>query len=189
MLLGFWACTSEARADSWFSPFVGADFGGDAGGTFTQAAKDRQHVTYGFDAGGMLGGVFGVELDLAYTNKFYGEGLGISDNSLLTVMPTAVIGIPIGGQKGPGFRPYATAGLGLIHRSVDILGQSVFDNNRLGYSLGFGAMGFVATHFGIRGDYRYFRNVEVDEISLGNVDIRGGTFDFSRASVGAVFRF
>jgi opacity protein-like surface antigen len=102
-------------------------------------------------------------------------------------MPALIIGIPIGGQRGPGFRPYATAGLGVFHRSLNIANQSIFDGNSLGYSVGFGAMGFLGTNFGIRGDYRYFRNVEVDEIAL--LDIRRGTFDFSRASIGAVFRF
>jgi opacity protein-like surface antigen len=183
--LSLWA--APAQADGWISPFVGVNFGGDAGGTFSQAAKERQHVVYGLDAGGMFGGVFGLEFDLGYTRHFFGTGPTVSDSSVFTAMPALIIGIPIGGQRGPGFRPYATAGLGVFHRSLNIANQSIFDGNSLGYSVGFGAMGFLGTNFGIRGDYRYFRNVETDEIAL--LDIRRGTFDFSRASIGAVFRF
>ena len=186
LVCGMWA--SDARADGWISPFVGVNFGGDAGGTFTQVAEDRQHVTYGVDMGGMLGGVFGIEFDLAYTKHFFGTGAAVSDNSVLTAMPMLVIGIPIGGQRGAGFRPYGTAGAGLIHRSLNVGSVSIFDGeNSFGYSLGGGAMIFFADHFGIRGDYRYIRNFSVDEIL--ELDIRRGTFNFSRATGALVFRF
>jgi opacity protein-like surface antigen len=186
-VLGLWTFAADARADGYVSPFVGVNFGGDAGGTFREAAEERQHLTYGFSAGGMGAGVFGVEFDLGYTSNFYGNGSGISDNSVLTAMPALIIGIPIGGQQGPGIRPYATAGLGLIRRSVDLFGESIFDGNKLGYSLGGGVMGYFATNVGIRADYRYFRNVEVDDIT--EFEFSRGTFDFSRASVGILFRF
>jgi hypothetical protein len=104
-------------------------------------------------------------------------------------MPTAIIGIPIGGQRGLGIRPFGTAGLGFIRRNLDFNGQSILDGNKLAYSVGFGAMGFFATHVGIRGDYRFFRTVEVEDISIGTVDIQRGAFSFSRASVGVVFRY
>ena len=186
LVLGMWA--SDASADSWISPLVGVNFGGDAGGTFTQVANERQHVTYGFDGGGMLGGVFGLEFDFAYTRHFYGTGPGVGDNSVLTAMPMLLIGIPIGGQKGAGFRPYGTVGAGLIHRSLTVGSLSVFDGeNSFGYSVGGGAMIFFADHIGIRGDYRYIRNFSVDDLLA--LDIRRGTFDFSRAVGAVVFRF
>ena len=61
--------------------------------------------------------------------------------------------------------------------------------NDFAYSLGGGVMGFFSDHFGIRGDIRYFRNFQVDDLRLGGVDFELGTFDFSRATGGAVFRF
>ena len=189
VLLGLCTRAGEARADGYVSPFAGVNFGGDAGGTFSQATQDRNHGTFGIDLGGMSGGVLGVELDLAYTKNFFGTGGGVSDNSILTVMPTAIIGIPIGGQRGAGLRPYATAGLGVIRRNLDIGNLSIFEGNTLAYSVGFGAMGFFATHVGVKADIRYFRNVEVDNIEIGNLDIQKGTFNFSRASVGVVFRY
>ena len=189
VLLGLSALAGDARADGYVSPFAGVVFGGDAGGTFNQAAQDRNRGTFGVDVGGMSGGVLGVELDVGYTKNFFGTGGGFSDNSILTVMPTAIIGIPIGGQRGAGLRPYATAGLGLIRRNLDFLGQSVFDGNKLAYGVGFGAMGFFATRVGIKGDIRYFRSVQVDEIGIGIPNFQKGNFAFSRASVGVVFRY
>jgi Outer membrane protein beta-barrel domain len=182
-----WFGVAEARGDGWISPFVGVNFGGSAGGTFSQVAEDRQHLTYGFDAGGMFGGVFGLEFDFAYTSQFFGSGSQVVDNSLMTVMPAFIVGIPVGGQKGLGFRPYATAGAGLIRRSIGGGPLAILTGSDFGYSVGGGAMLFLGTPFGIRGDYRYFRNFEVDNLlALG---FQRGTFNFSRATIAAVFRF
>jgi opacity protein-like surface antigen len=184
---GLMLAASNARADGYVSPFAGVYFGGDAGGTFVDEAEERDRIAWGFAVGGMLGGVLGAELDLAYTSDFFGTDL--DDNSLLTIMPTAVIAIPIGGQRGPGLRPYATAGVGAIRRRLEVGGVEVLDDTDAAYSVGFGIMGFLATPIGIRADYRYFRNFSSDLLDFGNFDIRRGTFDFSRASVGVVFRF
>jgi opacity protein-like surface antigen len=180
---------TEARADGFVSPFLAVNFGGDAGGTFNDNVRDRSRATFGGSVGFMSGGVFGVELEVAYTKNFYGEGSAIGDNSLLTVMPAVIFGVPLGGQRGPGIRPYATAGVGMIRRELSISGFDVFEGSDLAYNLGFGVMGYFSDHVGIRADYKFFRNVEVDDASLPNIDFHRGTFDFSRAGVGIVFRF
>jgi opacity protein-like surface antigen len=187
LVCGLTLAASNARADVYISPFVGVYFGGDAGGEFIDEAEERDRLAWGFAAGGMRAGAFGAEIDVAYTSDFFGTEIG--DNSLLTIMPTAIIGIPLGGQRGPGLRPYATAGLGVIRRRINVGGANVLDDTDGAYSVGFGVMGFVATPVGFRADYRYFRNFSSDLIDLGNLEIRRGTFDFSRASAGIVFRF
>jgi opacity protein-like surface antigen len=189
LALGVMLCLAgDARADGYISPFIGVNFGGDAGGTFKQNADDRNRVTYGFQLGGMKAGVFGAEVDLAYTPNFFGS-TGVDKNSVLLVMPTAIIGIPIGGQRGAGIRPYATAGFGLMRRRLEVGGVEVLDDNDAAYSVGGGVMGFFATHIGLRADYRYFRNFDSDLIDFGNLEVHRGTFDFSRATAGLVFRF
>jgi len=180
---------TEARADGFVSPFLAVNFGGDAGGTFNNNVTDRSRATFGGNVGFMGGGIFGIELDVAYTKNFYGEGIGVGDNSLLTIMPAVIIGIPVGGQQGPGIRPYATAGVGVIRRDLSISGFDVFDGSDLAYNLGFGVMGYFSNHVGLRADYKFFRNFEVDEASLTNLDFHRGTFDFSRAGIGILFRF
>ena len=180
---------TEARADGFVSPFLAVNFGGDAGGTFNNNVTDRGRTAFGGNVGFMGGGIFGLELDVAYTKNFYGEGLVVGDNSLLTVMPAVIMGIPIGGQQGLGVRPYATAGVGMIRRDLSINGFDVFDGSDLAYNLGFGVMGYFSDHVGLRADYKFFRNFEVDDASLTNIDFHRGTFDFSRAGVGVLFRF
>ena len=180
---------TEARADGFVSPFLAVNFGGEAGGTFNNNVRDRNRATFGGNVGFMGGGIFGVELDVAYTKKFYGEGAVVGDNSLLTIMPALILGIPVGGQQGPGIRPYATAGVGMMRRELNISGFDVFEGSDLAYSLGGGVMGYFSNHVGIRADYRFFRNFEVDEASLTNIDFHRGAFDFSRAAVGVLFRF
>ena len=182
-------CATEAPADVYVSPFWAVNFGGDAGGTFNNNVNDRNRTTNGAAVGFMSGGILGIELDVAYTDKFYGEGTVVGDNSLLTVMPAVIMGVPIGGQQGPGIRPYATAGVGIIRRELSVSGVDVFDGSDLAYSLGFGVMGYFANHVGLRADYKFVRNFEVDEVSLTNIDFHQGAFDFSRAAIGLLFRF
>lgn len=181
---------SIAQADGYLVPFVGANFGGEVGRPLGVAVRDRNIVTFGAGLGAMSAGVFGVELDLGYTRRFYQETPAVSgSNNLLTVMPALVLGIPIGGQAGVGVRPYAVAGAGLLRRDVDFGSLNAISTNDFGYTLGGGVMIFLADHIGVRGDIRYFRAFQVDDISLTGIDFEQGTFNVGRASAGLVFRF
>ena len=128
---------------------------------------------------------------MSYTHDFY-PGLISGDDSggnLVTLMPSLVLGIPVGGQRGPGIRPFVLAGAGLVRRNFGNDSLVSVSQNDFAYSLGGGVMGFFSDHFGIRGDIRYFRNFQVDDLRLGGFDFERGTFDFSRATGGVVFRF
>ena len=185
------ALPASALADGYFVPFIGVNFGGDVGLPLNTALKERNRLAVGGTLGGMGGGIFGVELDMSYTRDFY-PGLVAGDaggGNLVTFVPALVLGVPLGGQKGPGIRPFVLAGAGLVRRNLDVGSLTSFSQNDLAYTLGGGVMAFFSDHIGIRGDIRYLRNFRVDEISLGDVDIESGTFDFSRATAGIVFRF
>ncbi len=188
-LVALSSAPSLAHADGYISPFLGVNFGGAAGKPLGEAIVDSSKSTFGFQVGGMGGGIFGFEFDLAYTKNFYGDGRSFVDNNLLTMMPSLIIGVPIGGTTGGGIRPYFTAGMGLVRRRIDFVNVLDLSQNDLAYSLGGGLMGFVSDNIGFRGDFKYFRNFQVDEFSLGNIDLTRGTFNFSRGSVGVVFRF
>jgi opacity protein-like surface antigen len=180
-----------AHADGYLVPFVGANFGGEVGRPLNIALRDRNRAAIGATLGVMGGGVFGMELDMSYTHDFY-PGLISGDDSggnLVTLMPSLVLGIPVGGQRGPGIRPFVLAGAGLVRRNFGNDSLVSVSQNDFAYSLGGGVMGFFSDHFGIRGDIRYFRNFRVDDLRLGGVDFERGTFDFSRATGGVVFRF
>jgi opacity protein-like surface antigen len=181
---------SAAWADGYFVPFIGANFGGNVGRPLSETVDDRNRMTYGFGVGGMAGGIFGAEFDFGYTHNFYASnGTVVTKSNLITAMPALVIGIPVGGQHGPGIRPYVLAGAGLLRRDLDFNNVDSLSSNDFGYTLGGGVMGYFTDHVGLRGDVRYFRNFKVDDIDLTGVNFEKGTFNFGRASLGLVFRF
>jgi outer membrane protein with beta-barrel domain len=174
-----------ARADWLFTPNIGAGFGGNASG--------REHLTYGASIGWMGAGIFGWEADLAYTPEFFegdDDDIDLIENSNVTsFMVNALVGIPIGGQTGGGFRPYVSGGAGLLQTQVQDTEQ-LFEvsNNEFGINVGFGAMGFATDHVGFRGDLRYFRALS-DPVEDNEFDIDFGDFDFWRATAGVTFRW
>jgi opacity protein-like surface antigen len=113
----------------------------------------------------------------------------VTKSNLITAMPALVIGIPVGGQSGPGIRPYVLAGAGLLRRDLDFDTLDTVSRNDWGYTLGGGVMGYFSDRVGLRADLRYFRNFEVDDFELDDVDVEQGTFNFGRASIGVLFRF
>ncbi len=172
---------AAARADWLFTPNLGSTFGADASG--------NEHFTYGASIGWMGAGAFGWEADLSYTPEFFEPGDGdfdpVDNSNVVSAMANAIIGIPIGGQHGGGFRPYFAAGLGMLQREVQS-GDALFDvnSNEWGFNLGAGAMGFMTDHVGFRGDVRYLRSFE--NISQ---TIDAGNFDYWRGTAGVTFRW
>jgi opacity protein-like surface antigen len=86
-------------------------------------------------------------------------------------------------------RPYVVAGIGLIKRSIDYVQgapQASTSDSRAAYSLGAGVNVFFSQHVGINGDFRYFRNFTAGNIVM---DLSNDHFDYSRASLGVVFKF
>ena len=176
---------APAQADWLFTPSLGTTFGADTNG--------REHFTVGTSLGWMGGGVFGWEADLAWTPEFFegnDEDFDLDGGSnVVTAMGNVIIGVPIGGQRDAGFRPYLTAGLGMLQaeaRSNDDLFR--VDNSEFGFNAGVGALGFFSDHVGLRGDLRYLRSfVDPDEDNEFDVDI--GKFDYWRATGGLTFRW
>ena len=174
-----------ARADWLFTPNIGGGFGGDASG--------REHLTWGASIGWMGAGIIGWEADLAYTPEFFegdDDDLDLIENSNVTsFMANVLIGIPVGGQTGGGFRPYVSGGAGLLQSQVQS-DDDLFEvnNSEFGINLGFGAMGFMTDHVGFRGDLRYYRQLS-DPEEDNEFDIDFGDFDFWRGTAGITFRW
>ena len=104
-------------------------------------------------------------------------------------MANTIVGIPVGGQRGAGFRPYFAVGAGLLQREVSSA-NSLFtiDNSEFGFNVGAGAMGFMTDHVGFRGDIRYMRSFE-DPVLDNEFDIGVGKFDYWRGTAGVTFRW
>jgi len=176
---------STARADWLFTPNIGGGFGGDASG--------REHLTWGASFGWMGAGVFGWEADLAYTPEFFqGDDNDldfISNSNVTSFMANVLVGIPIAGQTGAGFRPYISGGGGLLQTHVQS-STDLFDvtNDEFGVNIGGGAMGFMTDNVGFRGDLRYYRAL-TDPEPDNEFDIGLADFDFWRATAGITFRW
>jgi opacity protein-like surface antigen len=199
VILGSVAAPAPAAADWLFTPFIGTTFGGSA--DFDEglpgADEFERRFTYGASLGWMGAGVFGLEFDFGYSPNYFetladaDEDFTFADDSnVTTLMANLILGAPIGGQSGPGIRPYAVAGLGLIRTQAESVANFFdIDSNDWGMNLGGGIIGFLSDGFGIRGDVRYFRAFagggEDDELP----DFELADFDFWRASVGVTFRF
>jgi hypothetical protein len=162
----------QARADGFFVPWAGVNFGND---------QEEGDLTFGAGAGFMGSGIAGIELDFGYSPDFFGESV---DNDVMTGMGNLILGVPVGGTAGSGIRPYVVAGLGVIRTRVEQLGVSNA-TNEAGFNVGGGLMGFFGDHVGLRGDVRYFRNF--GEIDISELQF-AGNFHFWRASIGLVLR-
>ncbi|MEO8679053.1 MAG: outer membrane beta-barrel protein [Vicinamibacterales bacterium] len=195
MLLILTAVVTPASADWLLAPYAGVTFGGKAnfGDVGTLSDNLEKKATFGVSAAWMGAGVIGFEADLGSTPNFFQNTSGdanfkFGDSNVTTLMANLLLGAPIGGTKGMGFRPYASGGAGLMRTSVSA--TSLFDGlsqNELGMNVGAGAHLFFSDNFGLRADVRYFRKLQKG--NDGGADLDLGDLDFWRGTLGVTFRF
>jgi opacity protein-like surface antigen len=168
---------TSARAEGYVSPWAGVQFGSDV---------QNGRGGFGVNAGGMGAGIIGGEVGVGFSPSFFGTKNDFGNNTVLDLMGNVIVGVPIGGTHGAGFRPYVTGGLGLIRTQID--GGNVFNvatsSNQFGYNLGGGVMGYFTDHVGVRGEARYLRTLNGDVVN--GLDLGG--FHFWRVSAGVVIR-
>jgi opacity protein-like surface antigen len=181
LLLITLAVPREGRAQGFISPFLGFNFGGDAGCPEVTGCEDK-NLNLGVGLG-VMGSVLGFEEEFGYARDFFGKTPGVSSN-VLTLMSNLMI-VP---KIGP-VRPFVTGGVGLIKTHVELTPSSVLtnDNNSFGWDMGGGIMGFFGDHVGVRGEIRYFHAFK--DLELLGVDVSSEKIDFGRASAGVVFKF
>jgi len=173
---------AAADAEGYFSPWASAQ----AGSSFNNG-----RAGLGFDAGGMGAGIIGGEVDFGWSPSFFGTQNDFGNNSVINLMGNLIVGVPIGGTRGAGVRPFATAGLGLLRTQIDggTIANVRSSNNELGWNVGAGVMGYFSDHFGLRGDIKYLRGFE--DLNTGNtvIDLNGkNQLHFWRADIGVVIR-
>ncbi len=196
VLLTTMAAPQKASADWLLTPFVGWNWGGAADLLDLDDFDDEfeQKVNFGASLAWMGAGIVGFEVDFGYTPNFFENTAGsgdfeFGDSNVTTLMGNVIVGIPVGGQSGVGFRPYAVGGVGLIKSRIgDAEDFFNVDANDWGFNVGAGTNFYVSDNFGIRGDVRYFRSLEDNEPD-DEFDIGLSGFRFWRGSVGATFRF
>ena len=190
------AAPTPAAADWLFTPFVGINWGGAANfgdiGDFDDEFEKRGD--FGASLAYMGAGVIGFEVDFGWSPNFFENTTGagnfeFGDSNVTTLMANLVVGVPIGGQSGPGLRPYASGGVGIIRSRIGDAGD-LFDvsSTDWGFNVGAGITGFFTDNIGIRGDLRYFRSLQDNEPD-DEFDIALSDFRFLRGTVGVTFRF
>ena len=178
------AAPRQARAEGYVSPWAGVNF---ASGL---DSIDNGRGAFGVNAGGMGAGIIGGEVGFGYSPSFFGTENDFGNNSVIDFMGNLIIGIPVGGTTGGGFRPFVTGGIGLLRTQFD--DNTVFDvksaNNMWGWNVGGGAMGFFNDHVGLRGDVRYTRGWEDLVTGDTRIDVNNNQLHFWRTSIGVVIR-
>jgi hypothetical protein len=178
---------AAARADGLLVPFAGVNFGGDAGQTLG-GGIDARRTDWGVSFAWMGGGVVGVEGDIGYSPDFYGRN-DVGGTSLLSLMGNVLFGVPFGGQKGFGVRPFGLVGIGVLRSDLESFKELIgFDKSEVAWDFGGGVIVFFGQHVGIRGDLRYFRtfgNVDFGPIQVGDTN----AVDYTRSSLGLVLRY
>lgn len=173
LLLG----AGSARAETLVTGFGGFAFGG---------ATDRSRATYGGALGFLGAGGFGVELEVATTPKFFGgaDGDVFTQNNVLTLMGNIMLAAP----AGP-VRIYGTAGAGLLKTRIEDPDRLFnIDSKDFGVNVGGGVIVPLGKHLGLRGDVRYFRDLQ-DVDPDGEFDLDFGNVDYWRGVAGLTLRF
>jgi opacity protein-like surface antigen len=178
------AAPTPARAEGFFSPWVGANWG--SGNNI-----DNGRAAFGFNAGGMGAGIIGGEVGFGYSPSFFGTKNDFGNNTVIDLMGNLIVGVPVGGTRGKGIRPFVTGGVGLLRTQIDggTLANVSASNNMFGWNAGAGVMGYFNDHVGLRGDLRYTRGFE--NLSTGNtvIDLDGNNqLHFWRIAAGVVIR-
>jgi len=173
LLLG----AGSARGEILVTGFGGVAFGG---------ATDKSRGTYGGALGFLGAGVVGFEVEGATTPDFFGSaGEGVfNENNVLTLMGNIILAAP----AGP-VRIYGTAGGGLLRTRLEDPDRLFsIDRNSFGINVGGGLIVSLGNHLGLRGDVRYFRDLQ-DGDPDGEFDLDFGNVDYWRGVAGITLRF
>jgi hypothetical protein len=181
------AAPIQARAEGFVNPWAGVNFG--SAKNFSSSV-DNGRGSFGVNAGGMGAGAIGGEVAFGYSPSYFGTKTDFGNNTLIDFMGNLIVGIPVGGTHGKGFRPFATAGIGLIRTQID--GGTVFNvsgsNNMWGWNAGAGAMGFFNDHVGARGELKYYRGMKDLVTGTTAINMNDNQLHYWRLGFGVVIR-
>jgi opacity protein-like surface antigen len=170
-----------ARADVLIVPYLGQSWSG-----VINDAYAGYPASYGVKIEWVSGGVLGLGLDATRTPDFLGDAEGrVSDSTLSSYMANVVVGRPL--SDGKGFRPYLSAGAGVIRYSLTRTGGAQVSGTDFGYNVGAGVQAMFNRRVGAEFDLRYFRNTQ--DFTPGGLDFPEPIMEYARWSGGLVVRF
>jgi hypothetical protein len=182
--------SAEARADWLITPFMGGAFGTQTSFLILETdAKSSTQLIFGASAALLSRGVFGLEADWAYAPRFFerdNRAGNITGSSVNTLSGSAIFAVPLSVTR-ESLRPYAIAGMGLMHASADdAINFSDIHENVAAYNVGGGAIGLISPRTGFRFEIRRFRSIENTPSEL--TAETSARLAFWRATVGVVIR-
>ena len=189
LLVCICAPDTKASADWLIIPFLGTSFAGET--TFLVLEEGAgSRMTLGGSVALIGGGIIGIEADVAHTPKFF-EGddpLGLFLSSrVTTVSGNLLLAAPLSLTR-ESLRPYLVGGLGLLQaRASDAAQLFPLEEDRLGLTVGGGAIGFVSDVTGLRFDVRHIKAVSGSDGLLPREGV--SRLSFWRATAGIVIRY
>jgi hypothetical protein len=189
LLLCICVPAADAHADWLITPFLGTSLAGET--TFLVLERGAgARMTLGASVALLTDGIVGIEADVGHTPKFF-EGddpLGLVLSSRVTTLSgNVLIAAPLGFTR-ESLRPYLLGGLGLMQaRSKDLAGVFPVNEDRLGLSVGAGAIGFVTETTGLRFDVRHLKAISGADGLLARPGV--SRLSFWRATAGLTIRY
>jgi hypothetical protein len=173
-----------AIAQAFINPFIGT--------TLTSPTGSGGGSKPGFGvAFGSLGKIVGGETEVAYYPEVLDNSVnGLSKNKVITLSGNTLIGPTIGPVK-----VYGAVGLGNLYLNVTSAASVLIPNptsvssNYFTLNVCCGVAGFFSSHFGARGDLRYYRAFGFKVEDLQNPQLALDKFDFWRANIGLAIKF
>jgi hypothetical protein len=188
-LLSLLAPAAEARADWLITPFIGTSLAGETTFLiFEEGAGSR--MTLGASVALLGDGILGIEADVGHTPKFF-EGddpLGlILTSRVTTVGGNVMLAAPLSFTRDS-LRPYLVGGLGLLQaRASNAARLFPLEEDRLGLTVGGGAIGFVSVRTGLRFDVRHIKVISGPDGPLPRDGV--SRLSFWRATAGLTIRY
>jgi hypothetical protein len=178
------AIPARAQADTLFTPYIGSAFAAKSGPT-----EPGSSFVYGADFMWVGTSGLGFEVDFAYHPKFFSADDDETlfdldaDGNVVTLMGNVVFG-----HKGGGIQPYVVGGAGLMRTGISSASNLFEDvsDAAFGIDLG-GGIRVGGPKFGVRGDLRYFRQLQ--DVNFGDFDADLGSFSYWRGTVGLSIGF
>jgi hypothetical protein len=162
-------------ADTLLTGFAGVAFGG---------STNTSHGSYGGAIGFLGHGPVGFEIEFGVTPDFFGESTGFifTKNNVVTGMGSLLLATP------GAVRIYVAGGGGLMKtRLEDPDNLLSIDSSDFGINAGGGLLVSLGDHLALRGDVRYFRDLENNQPSGLDLDL--GHVDYWRAAGGLTLKF
>ena len=184
------AGAAPAAAEWQIKPFLGAAFAGDTTIVDPDLAVGRPHVMLGA-TGALLGNVFGLDGDFAYSPGFFqSDAHNVLNSSATTVTGNLVVALPRRLTRYT-LRPYVMGGAGIMRVHIEEFSGGLSGADTLpAIDFGGGVTGFLTDRVGLSWEVRRFQSVAGrTEGSLLTVTDPNRKLSFWRANMALAIRY